>query len=102
MSDFKAKRPWCCPQTSCKCLYIFGELFDYSERSPGDSFICFGKLKKEVIRQVDGVVHKNDLSTCNYVAGRGIFRYFENKDDWRALIDAYEKALELIGNAHAQ
>lgn len=93
---FKIRRPWCCPQSSCKPLKVFGELISYEKRCPGDSFICFGKLKKAVTRQVDGVVHKNDLSTCNYVGGRGIFRYFENKLDWESLIDAYREALKAL------
>ena len=89
-------RPWCCPQSSCTPLKVFGERCSYAKRQPGDSFICFGKLKKAVIRQVDGVRHRNDLSTCNYVAGRGIFRYFENRNDWEALVEAYQEALATL------
>ena len=90
------ERPWCCPQSSCMPLKVFGELASYAVRKPGDSFICFGRLKKAVTRQVDGVVHPNNLSTCNYVAGRGIFRYFENRADWECLIEAYQEALKAL------
>jgi hypothetical protein len=88
-------RPWCCPDRSCSPLHLLaGGKVDGSE--PGESFLCFGKMEREIEFIYDGARHANDLSTCSYSAPKGLIRFHENADDWRMVKEAYTDALAAL------
>lgn len=87
-------RPWCCPEPSCTPIHN-----DQVEEkpTPGISFICFGKMEREVIFIYDGTPHTNDLNHCDYTPLKGIIRWQENTIDWVYIMDQYRRAIKELG-----
>lgn len=91
------ERPWCCPEPRCQPVHqVTDEVTALGAPSPGHSFVCFGRAP-DVGFEYDGVVHENDLRTCNYTPLKGVIAFQENADDWRALRNAYGRALAALG-----
>lgn len=89
-------RPWCCPEPRCAPVHqLTGSNRPLDEPAPGETFLCFGRAP-EVKFSYDGVEHINDLRTCTYTALKGVVSYQENADDWRALVNAYSRALAAL------
>jgi hypothetical protein len=72
---------------------------DPATPSPGDSFLCFGRMPTDepVEFMYDHVYHTNDLRSCSYTPLKGVVANQENADDWRAIANAYKRALDAIG-----
>ena len=91
------KRPWCCPEPRCLPLHqLTDEVTELARPSPGNSFVCFGRGVREVAFEYDGVDHANDLRSCMYTPLKGLIAWQENADDWRALQNAYGRALAAL------
>ncbi len=94
LGPFKSlSRPWCCPEPSCTLLHN-----DQVEATPtpGVSFICFGRMKREVAFTYDGETHASDLNHCDYTPLKGIIRWQENVADWRYILEQYNRALRTL------
>jgi hypothetical protein len=89
-------RPWCCPEPRCAPVHQLSDNPDLSVPSPGDSFSCWGSLAETVRFVYDGVDHANDLRSCHYTPLKGLVMWQENRDDWRLLRDAYDRALTTV------
>lgn len=85
-------RPWCCPEPRCWLLMNY----NVAGTRPGESFICFGVMERPVEFSYGGVVHKNDLNHCDYTPLKGVVRWQENEDDWRAMHGLYGAALRKV------
>lgn len=91
------ERPWCCPETRCRPIHqLAGSDEPLSVPTPGESWLCFGKMDEPVVFTYDGVDHTNDLRSCWYTALKGVVANQENADDWRALRNAYVRALSAL------
>lgn len=91
-----SERPWCCPEPRCTPLHALqGGDKPLSVPDPGETFLCFGKAP-QVVFIYDGVEHVNDVRSCTYTALKGVVSYQENADDWRAIQNAYGRALHLL------
>lgn len=89
-------RPWCCPEPRCTPLHsLQGAETPLDQPTPGESFFCFGKAP-EVVFIYDGVEHVNDTRSCAYTPLKGVISWQENADDWRALQNAYQRALRAL------
>lgn len=87
-------RPWCCPEP--RCMPIHNIQVERDKATPGDSFVCFGVGLREVPFSYDGVEHSNDLNHCDYTPLKGVIRFQENADDWRAAVNLYNRALNKL------
>lgn len=98
MSDGGIGRPWCCPEPRCTPIHqLCGvDSGDLSVPSPGESFVCFGKMAEPVEFMYDHVYHHNDLRSCSYTPLKGVVAHQENADDWRAMRNAYIRALTAL------
>ena len=87
------RRPWCCPEPRCSPVYNIqvGNL-----PSPGESYVCFGRMEKPVEFTYDGSPHRNDLNHCDYTPLKGVIRWQENRDDWLAARRFYDIALRKL------
>lgn len=96
MSDSEIARPWCCPEPRCTPVHqLAGTEQPLDIPSPGESFLCFGKAP-EVAFEYDGSAHRNDTRSCTYTALKGVISFQENADDWRAIGNAYWKAVRAL------
>lgn len=92
------KRPWCCPEPRCTPVHQLGERAAWIDNPfPGSSFLCFGRMETPVEFVYDGTPHANDLRSCSYTPLKGVVANQENADDWRAIANAYKRALDAIG-----
>lgn len=92
------ERPWCCPEHQCRPIHqLAGSDEPLNVPTPGESWLCFGRMTEPVTFVYDGVQHDNDLRTCSYTVLKGVVANQENADDWRALADAYSRALSALG-----
>ena len=87
-------RPWCCPEP--RCMPIHNIQVERDKATPGDSFVCFGLMPTPVAFTYDGVEHQNDLNHCDYTPLKGVVRYQETADDWRASQNMYNRALNTL------
>lgn len=97
-------RPWCCPEPRCTPVYALGEVALVENAGvpmPGESFICFGKMPERIEFVYDGCDHANDLRSCHYTPLKGVVANQENADDWRAIVNAYSRALDHLGDGWA-
>ena len=88
-------RPWCCPEPRCKPLWNHQV---HQEPTPGESFVCFGRMERAITFTYDGNEHTNNLHHCDYTPLKGIILWQENADDWRELRTMYDRALAALGN----
>ncbi len=89
-------RPWCCPEPTCSPIH--NDQVE-EEPTPGISFICFGRMTRQVVFTYDGERHTNDLNHCDYTPLKGVIRWQENSDDWRYVLEQYGYALKLLEEA---
>lgn len=57
--------------------------------------MCFGEAP-EVRFVYDGVEHVNDTRSCVYTPLKGVVSWQENAEDWRALANAYGRAVRAL------
>ena len=89
-------RPWCCPEPRCVPVHtLSGSDQPLSQATPGETFLCFGAAPK-VRFEYDGVEHVNDTRSCTYTPLKGVISYQENADDWRAITNAYGRAVKAL------
>lgn len=89
--------PWCCPEPRCTPIH---QLHDADTPldvpSPGATWLCFGRMPEGIEFTYDGVHHPNDLRQCTYTPLKGVIAFQENADDWRAILNAYTRALRAL------
>lgn len=96
--NVELSRPWCCPEPRCTPVHqVVGDDPNLAIAQPGESFICFGKNDDTIEFMYDHHYHRNDLRSCSYTPLKGVVANQENADDWRAIANAYKKALDAIG-----
>ena len=93
-------RPWCCPEPRCAPL-LTHNLYA-NPTLPGESWVCFGRMAEPIEFIYDGKKHANDLSHCDYTPLKGVIRWQENEDDWRALAKMFSRALEKLLALHGE
>lgn len=92
-------RPWCCPEpTRCVVLHqlVGADDPDLSNPTPGESWVCFGRMVEAIQFVYDGAEHNNDLRSCHYTPLKGVVANQENADDWRALGNSYSRAARKV------
>ena len=89
-------RPVLCPcPSSCQPIYSASDL-QQRDMAEGHSGDCWGKMAEEILFQVGGIEHRNDLNHCIFTTLKGILRYQENEGDLESCINAANHVLQEI------